>query len=187
MKFKSFIMLTFLILILSGCGGTKDKISTVQDFSFINQDNGKVSLSGLMGKVWIADFIFTNCETVCPPMTANMAKLQEKLNELDSDVSIVSFSVDPENDDSAALKEFGNKFGVDFSNWHFLSGYSQEEIQEFAKTSFKALVQDAPQSNQVVHGTSFYLINKEGDVVKSYSGVSNVPYQEIINDIQKLD
>ncbi|ETI66424.1 SCO family protein [Neobacillus vireti] len=74
-------------------------------------------------------------------MTANMAKLQEKMNELDSDVSVVSFSVDPKNDNSAALKEYGNKFGADFSNRHFLSRYLQEEIQEFAKTSFKALVQ----------------------------------------------
>ena len=78
----------------------------VQSFSFQNQDGKAVTLESLKGQVWVADFIFTNCETICPPMTSHMAELQKQMEEENLQARIVSFSVDPENDTPEKLKKF---------------------------------------------------------------------------------
>ncbi|MBO8171251.1 MAG: SCO family protein [Bacillaceae bacterium] len=181
--------LLLIITILSGCGSQTipDSLNwEVQDFTYTDQNGNPFGLSNLKGQVWIADFIFTNCTTVCPPMTANMAKLQEKLKEAGVPVQIVSFSVDPNRDTPEAMTAFGEKFGADFSNWHFLTGYAFEEIQEFATTSFKTAVSaPAEGSDQFSHGTSFYLVNQDGVIVKRYSG-TDVPFEQIIEHARIL-
>ncbi|WP_070120312.1 SCO family protein [Bacillus marinisedimentorum] len=176
------------LLALTACGGSNfdgDFSYEVQDFSYVNQNSEKVSLDDLKGKPWLADFVFTNCNTVCPPMTANMSRIQEKLKKENIDMQIVSFSVDPEVDTPETLKAFGDKFDADYDSWHFLTGYDQEEIVTLARKSFKTLVQNDPSSDQVIHGTSFYLVDQEGNAVKSYDGL-DVPYEEIIDDAKAI-
>ncbi|WP_054754739.1 SCO family protein [Piscibacillus salipiscarius] len=152
----------------------------VQDFSFTNQDGQTVSLEDLKGEYWVADLIFTNCETVCPPMTANMAKLQQRLDEEGLDIRLVSFSVDPHNDNPEALKAFGDKHGADYSNWDFLTGYTQEDIESFASNSFKALVSKVDGEDQVTHGTSFMLVSPEGKMINRFNGTSFEEVEKII-------
>lgn len=182
------MLLLLSIVLLAACGKTipDAKNWPVDDFTFTDQNGQSFGLSDLKGKVWVADFIFTNCETVCPPMTANMAKLQDMVKEEGLDVEFVSFSVDPEVDTPEKLKEYAKKFNADLSNWHFLTGYSQEEIETFARKNFKAIVQKPKQGDQVIHGTDFYLVDQQGKIVKYYSGISNVPYEEIIKHIKAL-
>lgn len=184
-------MLIGLIVILSACsiGGPEkpNKVSyPVADFTYVNQDNKNIGLEDLKGQVWIADFIFTNCDTICPPMTANMAKLQQMIKDEGLDAHLVSFSVDPEVDTPEKLKEFAGKFNVDLTNWDFLTGYSQKEIEDFALNSFKGLVQKTDQSDQVTHGTSFYLVDQTGTILNYYSGTSDTPFEQIISDIKAL-
>ncbi|QUW20941.1 SCO family protein [Sporosarcina sp. Marseille-Q4063] len=189
---RKVLFLTLLIstVVFSACGKKEFIAETdwkVEDFSAINQENQKVDLADLEGEVWIADFIFTNCATVCPPMTMNKAGLQQALKDENiNNVRLVSFSVDPEFDTPEVLKEYATAFDVDQSNWDFLTGYNQEDVVELAKSSFKAIVQPDPNSNQVTHGTSFYLVNPDGIVVKNYSGFSDVPYEEIVEDVKLL-
>lgn len=188
---KRFLFVTglmALLVILGACGkDVPDDLDwEVQDFTYTDQTNSEFGLSDLDGKVWIADLIFTNCETVCPPMTANMSQLQDKLAGADVDVELVSFSVDPERDTPEELIKFSEKFDADLSNWYFLTGYDNEEIKSFAASSFKTAVDADPNSDQFIHGTAFYLVNKDGVVVKKYSGVSNVPYEEIVDDVKAL-
>lgn len=177
-------------IILAACGqsGIENALNyDVEDFNYTNQDNQTVGLSNLEGKVWIADFIFTSCETVCPPMTYNMSQLQDKVKEEGiENVEFVSFSVDPTVDSPEALKDFANNYEIDFSNWHFLTGYTQEEIESFAVDSFKSLVKKPKNDDQVIHQTSIYLVDQNGVVMKDYDGVSDVPYEEIIADIKKI-
>lgn len=154
------------------------------DFSFINQDNELVGKSDLQGKVWLANFVFTNCDTVCPPMTASMSKLQQLMVEEDVNAEIVSFSVDPERDTPEALKDFASKFEADHTNWHFLTGYEQEEVKKLAK-SFKTLAQAEEGTDQFTHSTKIFLINKDGIIVKGYNGLE-VPFEEIIADLKAL-
>ncbi|WP_374724445.1 SCO family protein [Calidifontibacillus erzurumensis] len=187
-RFKAMIFaMIFSLLALSSCGKPKFEATydwPMKEFSYINQDKKQVSLADLKGKVWLANFIFTNCETVCPPMTANMARLQQKMAEEKIDAQIVSFSVDPERDTPETLKEFANKFQADFSNWHFLTGYSEEETKELAK-AFKTLAEAEPGTDQFFHSTKIFLINEDGIIVKGYNGL-DVPYDEIISDLKAL-
>ncbi|MGP4080760.1 SCO family protein [Pseudalkalibacillus sp. R45] len=183
-----------MMMVLAACGEEKlekpdDFNFEVQSFNYTNQDGETVSLEDLKGKVWVVDFIFTSCNTVCPPMTNSMANLQKNIEKAGlEDVQIVSFSVDPEVDTPKKLKEFGIKHHADFSNWHFLTGYEQGEIEAFTEESFKAAVQKTSASDQVSHGTSFYLVDQNGTVVTRYSGTnrSDEDDKTVIQDIKAL-
>lgn len=189
-KVYTILMLAAVIMIAGGCGnsGLKDaKNYPIEDFTFSNQDGESVSKADLKGKVWVSSFIFTNCADVCPPMTANMAKLQDMIKEEGlEDVEIVSFSVDPAVDSPEVLKEYGKKFNADFKNWSFLTGYTQGEIEEFALENFKTLVKKPETGDQVIHGTDFYLVDQNGDMRKSYTGLKDVPFEQIMEDIKAL-
>lgn len=189
MKKKMFISCFLFLIFLTACSGNKIKDPLnykVENFEFTDQNGQPFALADLKGKVWVADFVFTSCETVCPPMTAHMAQLQEKAEKEGVEVEFVSFSVDPEVDTPEKLKQFANQFSDSLDNWHFLTGYSQETIENFAKNSFKTIVQKPESDDQVIHGTSFYLVDQNGVVLKSYNGVENTPYDEIINDIKAV-
>lgn len=183
MKPYAFAVLLGLILILAACGN-----ETIENFSYSDQQGERVSLDTLKGTPWLATFIFTNCGTVCPPMIFNMGQIQEQLAaEGIEDYKIVAFSVDPKTDSPEKLKEYLGNFGVpDESKWHLLTGYSQEEIINFAKDNFKTFVKDDPTSEQIIHGTSFYLMDQEGAIVSNYDGFADVPIDQIQRDLEKL-
>src|SRR3954470_6603443 len=118
--FLSSIMLLMLFVSACSMGGFKaDHNYKIDSFEFTNQHNEKVSLDELKGTVWIAQFVFTNCETVCLPMMANMTDLQQMLHDEGvEDYKIVSFSVDPDYDTPEALQEYVDSFDpVDQSKW----------------------------------------------------------------------
>src|SRR5699024_4811071 len=123
-----FIGILTAILMIQGCSEDlpieENMSETVNDFSFTNQDEESVSLDDLKGDWWIADFVFTNCETVCTPMTGNMTSLQEELQDEDANVRLVSFSVDPDYDYPDVLKVIGEEYDADFASWDFLIGYA---------------------------------------------------------------
>lgn len=183
------IILTGLLFVLSGCGSKEIENPLnykLENFSFVNQENQTVTLEELKGRVWVADFIFTSCETVCPPMTSHMAELQKRVRNENLDAHFVSFSVDPEVDTPEKLKNFAANYPLTLDNWDFLTGYSQTEIEEFAMNNFKAIVQKPKEEDQVIHQTYFYLVNADGMVVKDYEGYKDVSYDAIINDIKIL-
>ena len=185
----SFVHMIMIVLLLSACSTSAIKNPLnypVEEFNYTNHKGEDFGLQDLEGKVWLANFIFTNCADVCLPMTANMKILQDRVKEEGiENVRFVSFSVDPTVDSAEALIEFGNMFGVDDSNWDFLTGYSQETIEQFVLNSFKAIVKKPESGDQVIHGTSFYLIDAEGNVMKDYSGLE-MPTEDIIKDIKTL-
>ncbi|HDX9579142.1 TPA: SCO family protein [Bacillus pseudomycoides] len=184
------IFTAFCLLVLAGCGsGSKLRKPLnwdLQSFEYINQNGEKFGTKDLKGKVWVADLVFTNCQTVCPPMTANLAKLQKLAKEEKLDVQFVSFSVDPEVDTPEKLKTFVQKFTDDTKNWNLLTGYSQDDIEKFTKDNFKTLVDKPENQDQVYHGTKFYLVDQNGKVMKEYSGMNNTPYDDILRDIRRL-
>lgn len=187
LKIKWFALIFALSLFLAGCGQQlEDSVSwEIEDFTFTNQNNEDVSLSDLEGEVWLADFVFTNCTTVCLPMMANMTALQDQLKQEGLDVRIVSFSVDPTIDTPEVLKSYAENYGADLSGWDLLTGYSPEKIDEFAMENFQTLARKPENDDQVMHGTSFYLVDREGVVRKYYNGI-NPPADEIMNDIEIL-
>jgi protein SCO1/2 len=191
-KSKTIYILLFsgIILFLTSCGGEQyeGEVSfEIEDFSFINQDGEDVSKSDLDGEFWVANFIFTNCVTVCPPMTSNMADLQEQLIEAGlEEVNLVSFTVDPDRDTPEVLKEYGESRGASFHNWHFLTGYEFEEIQEFSVDNFKSAVEEEPDSDQIMHTIRFFLISPEGNAIEMYSGTEAAEMEQIVQDISSM-
>ncbi|WP_066368282.1 SCO family protein [Neobacillus fumarioli] len=184
------MLLVFVSLLLTACGQKEIKNSVdepIKDFSAITQAGKPFGLKNLKGKVWIADFIFTSCADVCPPMTSNMSKLQKMVkNEGLKNVDFVSFSIDPIVDSQKNLTRFANQFKADFRNWEFLTGYSQEFIENYAMKNFKTFVKKPEGQSQVIHQTFIYLVDQNGHIRKSYSGFQEVPYDEIIHDIKAL-
>jgi protein SCO1 len=184
------VILVITSLIMAACGQKKIENAVdwpIKDFSGTNQENKSFGLKDLKGKVWISDFIFTSCVDVCPPMTSNLVKLQKMVKDEDlKNVEFVSYSVDPAVDTPEVLTRYAKQFQVDFSNWNFVTGYTQEYIENFALKNYKALVKKPQEGNQVIHGTSLYLVDQEGHIKKSYDGIKDVPFDEIINDIKAL-
>lgn len=181
----------WLLFTLSACGN-KLPIETnmsekVADFTAINQDEETVHFADLTGQWWIADFIFTNCTTVCLPMTSNMSTLQDLVAAENLAVQFVSFSVDPERDTPNVLKQYGEQHGADFTNWHFLTGYDFPTIKELSIKSFRALLKEPePGSDQFTHDTRFFLVDPNGKIVKGYNGVQRDNLEEIVADLQML-
>ncbi|MBY7143790.1 SCO family protein [Virgibacillus sp. NKC19-3] len=189
MKRFQILLLGSLVLFLAACG---EDIETnmsedVADFEFTTQDNEALSSDDLDGEWWVADFVFTNCTTVCLTMTPNMSRLQSSLEEEGIDAQLVSFSVDPDYDTPEVLKEYADEYDADLSNWSFLTGYDFETIKEFSITSFRSMVAEPPSdSDQVTHGTSFFLINPEGEVIKQYDGLDVNVVDLIVEDLQAV-
>jgi protein SCO1/2 len=190
-KLWPLVAIIFLLL-LAGCAS--NEVNLDEEFSMklevgelegVNQDGQSISISEKDGGYWLANFIFTNCDTVCPPMTANMARVQREMQESGLVVPIVSFSIDPENDTPDALKEYGDLYKADYSDWDFVTGYDQETIERFANVSFMVPASKEEGSDQYMHSTSIFLVDKEGFVRESYSGL-DVPLEEIMDDLKKV-
>ena len=177
------------LLVLAGCSSFRgDMHWKVADFNYTNQHQTNTSLASLQGTPFIAYFFFTNCTTVCPPMTMNMVKLQKELKAAGmEDYALVGFSVDPTRDTPAVITQYINQFPVaDKSKWHLLTGYDEAAITTLAATSFKAIVKREEGSQQMMHATNFYLVDQQGFVRKSYDGYGQVPVSEILNDLAHI-
>ncbi|ENH97202.1 SCO1 protein-like protein [Gracilibacillus halophilus YIM-C55.5] len=186
---KKLIIASFTLLLLASCGTASDENSGESDidaFSYTNQNDETFSSDQLQGKTWVANFIFTNCERVCPPMTSNMSRLQSLLAENNIDAELVSFSVDPTNDTPQILKQFAEDRGAQFDNWNLLTGYSDDEIKQLAKESFSTLVENPENSDQVLHSNKFFIVSPNGKVVDNYNGTQADNMQKIVDKIQSI-
>lgn len=187
-----------VLLILSACSSNAVEPMSrygneVNDFEVTNQNGDKFTKEDMEGKVWLMDFIFTNCATVCPPMTQNMTAVTQALEEKGiEDYGVLSFSVDPETDSPEVLTEYAEWYDIpENTEWQFVTGYDYDFIRGFAEDNFKTIVAPPPEgSNQVTHGTSFYLIDQEGTILKDYAGIDSgdteFPLEEMVSDVEKL-
>lgn len=184
------------VMLLAACGGgtqlsdegsyVAEQEWMVEDFTYTNESGEPFGLAQLENEVWLADFIFTNCTSVCPPMSANMSKIQQQLEDEGLKVPIVSFTADPEFDTPEVLKEYADRYGANLDTWQFLTGYEFNEIKTLSEKTFKTpLAEPAAGDDQFMHGVYFYLI--EGNkIIKFYNGVSDVPIDAIVEDVKSL-
>ena len=194
-KYALIVMLLIVTSIVSACSNYKFKASTnyeIESFTVTNHRGEEVTLESLKGKPWLAMFIFTNCETICSPMTYNMTEVQNALMERGvEDYNIVAFSVDPATDTPEVLAEYLDFYEVpDESKWNLVTGYEQAWIEQFSVNSFKSLVKMPDNSDQVLHANTFYLVDENGIAVKNYTGYSEqedgVSYDTIAIDMETL-
>lgn len=197
MKKKSLGLIVLLVLatVLGACSNYQFKPTTsyeIQDFTHTDHRGDTVTLDDLKGKPWLAMFIFTNCTTICSPMTYNMTEIQQQLVDRGiEDYNIVAFSVDPEYDTPEVLTEYLSRYTVpDESKWHLMTGYDQTYMEQFAAKSFKSLVKAIEGDDQVMHANTFYLVDEQGVAVKNYTGYSQtdggVPFDTIAIDMESL-
>lgn len=165
---------------------TKDTIPhRIADFSFINQDGAKVTNSTFKNKIYVADFFFINCPSICPEMSKQMYRIYEKFLQNDN-VSLLSHTIDPKYDTVAALAKYARLLGVNSKKWQFVTG-DKEQIYDIGETSYMVVAsedKDAP--GGFIHSGAFLLIDKERQVRGVYDGTVDSQVDLLIKDINKL-
>ena len=161
-------------------------IHQIPNFSFTNQDNQTVTEKTVDGKIYVANFIFTRCGSICPKMTANMGILQKKFKE-DKDVIFLSHSVTPEMDSVAALRRYANQKGIISGKWHLLTG-NKDEIYRLAKQQYFAgdSLGYYQTGNEFLHTENFILVDKHRRIRGVYNGTLQIEMDRLIDDIGNL-
>jgi len=162
------------------------KYHRIADFSLTNQNGKKITEKNYNNKIYVADFFFTTCPTICPIMTDNMTYLQEKLL-LNKDVLLVSFSVTPDIDNVEVLKNYALEKGVLDSKWNLLTG-NKKMIYDLARKSYLVAKNDGDGGKyDMIHTENFVLIDKEKRIRGFYDGTNNEEMNNLISDINTLE
>ncbi len=137
------------------------KKRTVPHFSFLNQDSVLISNKDYLGKVYVVDFFFTTCPTICPVMSSNLEELQATFKD-EGEFGIASFTINPRYDKPSVLKDYAKKYNASNTKWNFLTG-NQEEIYDLARTGFYILANEANDApGGFEHSGMFALVDKQG-------------------------
>lgn len=188
-----FIVLVFgfyftLTSLVPGLGKKRiSPISYVRPFSFINQDGMVITEKDVAGKVYVAEYFFTSCETVCPIMNNNMQLVYEQFKN-NGDFLILSHTSDPETDSVARLKKYADSLGVNTRHWMFLTG-RKDSLYQAARISYT--IDDPAKSlqninDQFIHTQFWALVDKAGNVRKIYDGIKPSEAKKLIRDAKKL-
>ncbi len=158
---------------------------TVGDFSFVNQNGRRVTQDDYKNTIYVADFFFTTCGSICPKMTALMKQLQDKTVGMD-DVKLLSHTVMPEVDDVPTLKKYADSVGVDDSRWNLVTG-DKKQIYALARKSYLAVKQGKPEElYDMVHTENFILVDKKKRVRGFYDGTDPAEIDRLLEDIELL-
>jgi protein SCO1/2 len=162
------------------------KLHKIAEFSFIDQDGKKVSSGNVKGKIYVANFFFTICPSICPTMTQNLLVVQQTFKN-DADILMLSHSVMPTTDTVAQLKKYANRWKIDSQRWHLLSG-EKEKIYELARQSYFAEKEIGLQKdkNEFLHTENAFLIDKNGYIRGVYNATLALDVENLVKDIKVL-
>jgi len=203
------LMLTAVILLISSCSESSKKQlpiynpsdinpklvdkslhnsnenHTVADFKLINQNGKTITQDDYKGKIYVTDFFFTRCKSICPIMTNNMVKIQEAYLDND-DIMFLSLSVTPDIDSIPILREYANRKGVNDTKWNVTTG-DKKHIYELARKSYFAVVEQGDGGLQdFIHTPNFVLVDKKKQIRGIYDGTEDDEILRLINDIKTL-
>jgi len=205
MKNKSYIGISFIVLIFGIWAVPKiiakfqksdlEEIGPVPAFELTDQNNKKISNTDYLGKVYVVEFFFSTCPTICPKMNQSMLQLQDAFYG-NPNFGLVSITIDPEHDTALVLKEHADLLGVKHYNWHFLTG-DKKYIYNLANKGFNLY---AGENNKAAggfeHSGLFALVDKEGNIrcrkeaqgnpILYYDGLETTGVEAIKEDIKKL-
>ena len=158
----------------------------IADFAFVNQLGDTISNADVAGKVYVADFFFTSCPTICPIMKKEMLRVYDQFKG-EKNFSILSHSIDPTFDTQVVLKDFAEKLGVsDASTWNFLTG-DQEKLFEIGQTSYlSTAMADQQEPGGFLHSGAFILVDQQGRIRGIYDGTKSDQVDRLLADIPKL-
>lgn len=214
LKFNKYILISFAAaaLFIQSCGnhqskdssrelpilGRKDTIITLIDgkqteefkthpipaFKFTNQYNQLVTNADFAGKIYVADFFFTSCPTICPVMKSQMIRVYEKF-KTNPNVKILSHTIDPMHDSVAVLREFANRLDITGDTWQFVTA-DQDSIYDIAWEYMVSAMEDKNAPGGFIHSGSFILVDKNGFIRAYYDGTNAEDTDLLMQDIENL-
>jgi len=160
----------------------------VPDFSFTDQDRNTITNNDYLGKVYLVEFFFTTCPTICPIMNSNLVKIQKNFDGIEN-FGVASFTINPMNDTPEVLKMYADKYGITNPNWHLMTG-DQEVIYELANQGFSLYTaEDKNIEGGFEHSGNFALIDKNGFIRSRLDAYGNpmIFYNGIISEEEQYD
>lgn len=162
-----------------------DKFHRVGSFSLTDQDGNEVTENNFKDKIYITDFFFVTCPTICPKMTKQMDRVYHEF-EVNDDISFLSHTVMPEADSVPVLKEYADEIGVSSDKWKFVTGDRKQIYNLARKTYFAAVTEGDGGPDDFVHTENFVLVDKEKKLRGFYDGTSKKDVDRLIVDIYAL-
>ena len=156
----------------------------IPDFVFVNQDSQEVSPSDFEGKIYVSDFFFTSCPSICPPMKRQMLRIYEKYAEEDR-VRLLSHSIDPRYDTPEVLKDYAAKLGIEAPRWNMVTG-EFKDIQAIAQEYLSVVQEDPDAPGGYAHSGNFILIDTQKRIRGYYDGTDPQKVDELMKDIDWL-
>lgn len=161
------------------------KYHRIADFSLLNQNGDTITQENYRDKIYVADFFFTTCPTICPIMTANLVEVQAALAN-DPEVLLLSHSVTPEIDSVAQLKKYAIEKGVNDAKWNLVTG-NKKQIYELARKSYLAVQEDGDGGPfDMIHTENFILVDKQRRIRGFYDGTKEEEMDRLLSDIEIL-
>ncbi|WP_240163406.1 SCO family protein [Spirosoma taeanense] len=170
---------------VNGKAVTDSVYHTIPDFTFVSQYGDTVTARTLNGKVYVADFFFTSCPTICPKMKVQLKRVYEKFKG-NPDVMLLSHTIDPAHDSVPMLKEFADNLGVTGRQWLFVTG-DKETIYDIGQNSYMVTAQqDASAPGGVIHSGAFILVDKNKHIRGVYDGTTEDGVDKLMKDMDRL-
>ncbi len=165
--------------------GNQDTVyKQINSFSFIDQDSHYVTQKDVAGKVYVVDFFFTSCPTICPKMTKQMLRVYEEF-EGNNKVEFISHSIDTRHDSVPVLKAYASKLDVKSDQWHFVTG-SREEIYNIAEIYMVSAMEDESAPGGYIHSGAFILMDGQHRIRGYYDGILPEDVDQMMLDIETL-
>ena len=157
----------------------------VKPFCFKNQYNEKVTEETVKGKIYVTDFFFTTCQSICPIMSSELERVYKTFCD-NKDILILSHTVSPEEDSISVLKDYANLHGVKDHRWLFLTG-DKKHLYDMARTGYLLNAEEGNgDENDFIHTQNFALVDKERHLRGFYNGTDSIEVSRLITDIKLL-
>jgi protein SCO1 len=165
--------------------GSDTVYHTIANFKFVDQDSTIITNNTFKDKMYVADFFFTSCRTICPIMKTQMLRVYDSIQN-DNDVLLLSHTIDPEYDTVGLLHDFAERLGVKSEKWHFVTGV-KDSIYKIAQTSyFATAMEDKSEPDGFIHNGAFLLIDKDRRIRGKYDGTKDEDVNRLLADIKRL-
>lgn len=159
----------------------------IPDFSFTNQDGQTITNNDYLGKVYVVEFFFTSCPTICPRMSKNLVQIQNQFKDFDN-FGVASITINPSHDTPEVLKAYAKSYGISHPNWHLLTG-NKDAIYQLANEGFNLYTaEDETVEGGFEHSGNFALVDKNGFIrSRNVGGNPLIYYNGIISEAEKVD
>lgn len=183
-----------VIVLLASMAGCEDEepiphIGALPSFELVDQSGAPFRSEDMRGKVWVANFVFTSCPTICPALSRRMMELQGRFEGQKAALGLVSFSVDPENDTPEVLREYAARHEADPSMWTWVTGPT-ERVSDTVVNGFRLAMGEptpvgAGEQYEIMHSAHFVLIDRRGNI-RGYYASDDEGTAKLVQDVERL-